>query len=512
MANEYYDHTTYPAPNSLATSSGLRAELDAVEAGFDKMPALAGNGGKPVKVNANGSGLEAGPIAKADVGLANVTNDAQLKIASNLSDLNNVGAARNNLGLGTAAKADVTESPDDTTEGRAMTVGYMGLGGTNYSPIYVTNVDAAPPPAGFIRISPQSTGTKPYEGSHFAGECKWYRDEAVYTVVETPVGGGPSEGKQWVRVWNGSSWGQWLKVSIPQIEGYMFGGPSTGGGLSVRTLDNNAPYIFQAISSGGAERFTVAHGAPHLKGDGSGWTINGNEVLIPGSSWFGSMATRDTGTGDGQYRTNSQNDARFALQSGDYANLRARATTAADVGAPPVGRAISSGTGLSGGGDLTANRTLSVNYGTTAGTAAQGNDARINNGQTAYGWGNHASAGYVPTGRTISAGTGLSGGGNLTANRTISLNADQVLNNANVRTNTASSALGAVGTYAFIRRTGTASMTSATEPGSVLTYANASGQGGGATGMLSGTWRLMGLSGAASSDGQARSSLWLRIS
>lgn len=40
-------------------------------------------------------------------------------------------------------------------------------------------------------------------------------------------------------------------------------------------------------------------------------------------------------------------------------------------------RQITAGTGLSGGGDLTADRTLTVAYGTTAGTAAQGNDARI---------------------------------------------------------------------------------------------------------------------------------------
>ena len=50
----------------------------------------------------------------------------------------------------------------------------------------------------------------------------------------------------------------------------------------------------------------------------------------------------------------------------------------------------SNGTGLS----LTGT-TFSVNYGTTAGTSAQGNDSRINNGQTAFTWGNHASAGYV---------------------------------------------------------------------------------------------------------------------
>lgn len=42
-------------------------------------------------------------VTKTQVGLSAVTNDAQLKIASNLSDLNNAGTARTNLGLGTAA-------------------------------------------------------------------------------------------------------------------------------------------------------------------------------------------------------------------------------------------------------------------------------------------------------------------------------------------------------------------------------------------------------------------------
>lgn len=48
------------------------------------------------------------------------------------------------------------------------------------------------------------------------------------------------------------------------------------------------------------------------------------------------------------------------------------------------------GTGLNLSGT-----TFSVSYGTTAGTSAQGNDSRINNGQTAYTWGNHASVGYL---------------------------------------------------------------------------------------------------------------------
>lgn len=42
-----------------------------------------------------------------------------------------------------------------------------------------------------------------------------------------------------------------------------------------------------------------------------------------------------------------------------------------------VSTTITAGTGLSGGGNLSADRTLSVNFGTAAGTVAQGNDSRI---------------------------------------------------------------------------------------------------------------------------------------
>lgn len=52
------------------------------------------------------------------------------------------------------------------------------------------------------------------------------------------------------------------------------------------------------------------------------------------------------------------------------------AKLAAGVAVAPS-RQVIAGTGLSGGGDLTADRTFAVVYGTAAGTAAQGNDARL---------------------------------------------------------------------------------------------------------------------------------------
>ena len=81
---------------------------------------------------------------------------------------------------------------------------------------------------------------------------------------------------------------------------------------------------------------------------------------------------------------------------------------------------LTAGAGLSGGGTLAEDRTFSVNYGTTAGTAAQGNDSRINNGQTAFGWGNHADAGYATGNQTITFSGAITGSGTTSITTTLS--------------------------------------------------------------------------------------------
>ena len=61
-----------------------------------------------------------------------------------------------------------------------------------------------------------------------------------------------------------------------------------------------------------------------------------------------------------------------------YTQARADARAAAALAA----RSVIAGTGLTGGGALSADRTLSVSYGTSAGTACQGNDTRLTNTRT----------------------------------------------------------------------------------------------------------------------------------
>jgi hypothetical protein len=81
----------------------------------------------------------------------------------------------------------------------------------------------------------------------------------------------------------------------------------------------------------------------------------------------------------------------------------------------PTTRTVTAGTGLTGGGDLSANRTLAVAYGTTSTTAAAGNDSRLSDARTP----------------TAHASTHASGGTDAVA-----LDASQVTRTTNAQTGT----------------------------------------------------------------------------
>ena len=78
------------------------------------------------------------------------------------------------------------------------------------------------------------------------------------------------------------------------------------------------------------------------------------------------------------------NSVYILLQSSALDGLFTPNGTITMVGGPfaaaayvPETRTLTAGTGLTGGGDLSADRTFAVDYGTSAGTAAEGNDSRI---------------------------------------------------------------------------------------------------------------------------------------
>ncbi|HYN54404.1 MAG TPA: hypothetical protein VES38_06840 [Methylotenera sp.] len=74
-ANDYYDSTGYPQTGVPGSSALMRAEMDSIEAGFNKLPTLTSNGGKAVKVNAAATALEASSVISDNGTDATVSGD-----------------------------------------------------------------------------------------------------------------------------------------------------------------------------------------------------------------------------------------------------------------------------------------------------------------------------------------------------------------------------------------------------------------------------------------------------
>lgn len=95
--------------NALMEYSSLKGE--------DGMGVPSGGIGNQVLTKNSGADYDTiwSTISKSSLGLGSVTNDLQLKAASNLSDLPDKAASRTNLGLGSLALKSIIDLSSDTT-------------------------------------------------------------------------------------------------------------------------------------------------------------------------------------------------------------------------------------------------------------------------------------------------------------------------------------------------------------------------------------------------------------
>lgn len=130
---------------------------------------------------------------------------------------------------------------------------------------------------------------------------------------------------------------------------------------SVGNLKSNA------VSSSVIQDDSISEAKLNIGSGADGQVITKNSGLAGGLEWTSAAGSPDA-------TTSTKGIVQLA---GDLGGTAAAPTVPGLANKANTSTTVSAGTGLTGGGDLSTNRTLSANFGTTAGTIAQGNDSRI---------------------------------------------------------------------------------------------------------------------------------------
>lgn len=125
-----------------------------------------------------------------------------------------------------------------------------------------------------------------------------------------------------------------------------------------------------ALRTDTGKTFILSTDSPSTLADWKEITAIGVVQSVNGQTGAVVLAKADVGLG-------SVVNALQLQAANNLSDLANAGTARTNLGVPPNARAITAGTGLTGGGDLSADRSFAVSYGTGAGTAAQGNDSRI---------------------------------------------------------------------------------------------------------------------------------------
>ena len=181
MSNSYYNHTTYPTPNSPGSSATLRLELENITTGFALLPTLAANGYKVAMVNSAGTAM----IASA----------ALQSLAITLSTINStsIGATTPSTGAFTTLTATtftgavVGNASTATALATARTIGGTSFDGT-------ANVTAFPVPGAIGAATPSTGAFTTVSATTFTGAVVGNASTATALATARTIGGTSFDG------------------------------------------------------------------------------------------------------------------------------------------------------------------------------------------------------------------------------------------------------------------------------------------------------------------------------
>lgn len=450
-----------------------------------------------------------GDSVLANIGPPVTGTGGALLISNNLSDLSNVVTARNNLGLGTAAVADTGTGPTNvilgndarltdarTPTAHAATHGVLGSDPVTIAESQVTNLVAdlgnkQPLDADLTAIAALTPSNDDIiqrkAGVWTNRTVAQYKTDLAITAADVgaqPIATIDAKGDLYAGTGDNATArrsvgtdGQILTANSGDPTGLSWTTPAADPNAQSRLVIDAKGDLYAGTGNDTTTRLPVGIDGQALRansatGTGLEWdTLTAGDVGADpaGSAAAAQAASQPLDSDLTQIAALTPvNDDIIQRKAGVWTNRTVaqykadQAYTPAEIGAVPTTRTLTAGTAMTGGGDLSADRTFNVNLGTTAGTAAAGDDSRITGAQqksvidakgdlyagtandtttrlpvgtdgqllranSAAGTGmdwhtvTAAEVGAVPTSRQIIAGTALSGGGDLSADRTLNV-------------------------------------------------------------------------------------------
>jgi len=158
MPNSYYNHSTYPTPNSPGSSASLRNELNLITDGFALLPTLTGNAYKLATVNSAGTAL----IASSSVQGLTINSSTILSTTINGS-LNTI----TNISPGSLTSSTVTVGSTSIALGATATT-LAGLTSVTSTSFVGTLTGTATNVSGTVAVANGGTGATTALGARTA--------------------------------------------------------------------------------------------------------------------------------------------------------------------------------------------------------------------------------------------------------------------------------------------------------------------------------------------------------